>query len=379
MATEIGHSRIGASSASRWMGCPGSVRLCEHAPHGAASKYAAEGTLAHHIAELYLRGDEEKLASFKAGTVYSSEMFVHGKAYKAFVDRCNRRGKLLIEQAFNLACYDERAFGTCDACIVDNTALTVIDYKYGAGVPVEVPENPQLRFYALGALFSLDKEHQDKIEDIQIAVFQPRAPHDLGPIRTEMLTKDDLLTWGNTVLKPAMEATKAEDAPCITGKWCRWCPAITLCPHQGKLPIKVSPAVDFREPHSLPDVKKLTTQQIGIALQARDQIEAWFEQVEVLARAELDKGGTVPGWKLVQGRKSKAWKNEAEVAELLSVIYGDEAYVTKLVSPAAAIKLGFVAPAFIEESYGNPSLVEDSPKDKRPSLKPSAITDFKGE
>ena len=372
------HSRIGASSASRWLGCPGSVRLCEHAPPGVTSKYAAEGTLAHTVAELYLRGDEEKLDSLRAGTVHAADMFVHGKAYKKFVDACCRSGKLLVEHSFDLARYDDRAFGTCDACIVDDCTLTVVDYKYGAGVAVEARDNPQLRFYALGALFSLTDEQQADIQSISIAVFQPRAPHDMGPIRSETLTKAELMRWGDEVLHPGMLRTRDPDAPCITGSWCRWCPAITLCPHQGKLPIKVSAAVDFRDPiTSLPTPKHLTPEQLGIALQARSNIEAWFEQVETLARAELSRGAPIPGWKLVQGRKTKSWKNESDAEQLLSVIYGDQAHVTKLVSPAAAIKMGFVVPYLVEETIGNPSLVEAS--NDKPSLQPSAITDFKGE
>lgn len=43
------HAKLSASSASRWMACPGSVKLSQGAPSG-SSEYAAEGTYAHHIA-----------------------------------------------------------------------------------------------------------------------------------------------------------------------------------------------------------------------------------------------------------------------------------------------------------------------------------------
>lgn len=46
----MAHSTLGPSSAGRWMRCPGSVRLTRHLEE-APSEYAAEGTLAHTIAE----------------------------------------------------------------------------------------------------------------------------------------------------------------------------------------------------------------------------------------------------------------------------------------------------------------------------------------
>ena len=47
---------LGASSAARWMNCPGSVQLAESLPEqDTTTKYAAEGTVAHALAELALR------------------------------------------------------------------------------------------------------------------------------------------------------------------------------------------------------------------------------------------------------------------------------------------------------------------------------------
>ena len=48
------HASLGASSASRWMACPGSVRLSEGMPN-ISSDYAREGTAAHELAEMCLR------------------------------------------------------------------------------------------------------------------------------------------------------------------------------------------------------------------------------------------------------------------------------------------------------------------------------------
>ena len=48
------HALLGASSAHRWLNCPGSARLTENIPD-TTSPYAEAGRLAHEIAELKAR------------------------------------------------------------------------------------------------------------------------------------------------------------------------------------------------------------------------------------------------------------------------------------------------------------------------------------
>lgn len=48
------HALLGASSAHRWLHCPGSARLTENMPDN-TSIYAEAGRLAHEIAELKAR------------------------------------------------------------------------------------------------------------------------------------------------------------------------------------------------------------------------------------------------------------------------------------------------------------------------------------
>jgi hypothetical protein len=48
------HAELGASSSARWLHCPGSVPLARPYLGGPASSYAAEGTVAHTIAQAAL-------------------------------------------------------------------------------------------------------------------------------------------------------------------------------------------------------------------------------------------------------------------------------------------------------------------------------------
>src|SRR4029077_9129710 len=50
------HAACSPSSAAMWLACPASVTLTRDIPR-TSSKYAREGTAAHHVAEKILRGD----------------------------------------------------------------------------------------------------------------------------------------------------------------------------------------------------------------------------------------------------------------------------------------------------------------------------------
>ena len=71
------HAKLSASSAFRWINCPGSVVLADQLPAPGSSAYADEGTLAHALAELKLRkflGDagnyDKELAQIQASEYY---------------------------------------------------------------------------------------------------------------------------------------------------------------------------------------------------------------------------------------------------------------------------------------------------------------------
>lgn len=66
------HARLSASSAKRWMSCPPSVRLEEQFPDS-GSEYAAEGTLAHSLAETILRYNNSEISkkAFSTGLIKS--------------------------------------------------------------------------------------------------------------------------------------------------------------------------------------------------------------------------------------------------------------------------------------------------------------------
>ena len=370
---ESEHSPVGASSAHRYIECPGSVRLAKRAGKSKASSYAEEGTLAHKVAEVWLRGVMEEWELI--GQV-PDEMREAVRVYVEHVQYLERNSgsKAQVEVEFHLPTMHPQAFGTADCVVLDaqGGVLHVVDYKHGAGVTVEADENPQLAYYALGALHKMGLE-AECVQRVCVWIVQPRAQHDSGPKRFAIYSRDDIASWFRT-LKKAMAATDAPNAPLHAGSHCRWCPALAICPEQGKLQISDA-SRDFATPHqSLPAAELLTTAQLAQVLAQKDVLESWLKAVEERVRVEIEMGHAVPGYKIVAGRGSRSWSDAAQAAQFLQAAVQGRAFSKpELISIAQAEKLKVKVPEhLVRYSPGRPIVAPES--DKRTSL--SAKSEF---
>ena len=103
----------------------------------------------------------------------------------------------------------------------------------------------------------------------------------------------------------------------------------------------------------------------------------FIKAVEGRVFSELSKGLTVPGYKLVAGKRSRRWINE-QAAEKCLRGNGIDPYEYSMLSPAKAEKVLGKAKKevqrFIEVSEGNPVIVPET--DKRSAISIATI-DFK--
>ena len=60
--------------------------------------------------------------------------------------------KVFVEQKVDCSRFVPDCSGTCDALIISDGILHIVDLKYGRGVKVDAEGNDQLRIYALGTL-----------------------------------------------------------------------------------------------------------------------------------------------------------------------------------------------------------------------------------
>lgn len=380
------HAVLSASSAHRWMHCPGSVALCQNVPDK-GSKYAEEGTLAHSLAELMINYNLGRLTKTEFGKkikklqedpFYSQEMQDYIEDYVRNIWELTNEAKshskdaeLLTEQRLDFSAWVPEGFGTGDVVIVYDKVIHIVDLKYGKGVGISAEDNPQLMLYGLGALATYDMLYD--IETVKLTIIQPR----LDNISTYEVYADDLLAWGETVVKPAAEKALMEDAPCEAGDWCRFCKVRATCRTRKDAMTELA-KMEFR------DARLLEDSEIGEVLRLADQLTAWANDVKEYAQQEAENGKKWDGWKLVEGRSNRKYSDETKVAEALikagyaeSLLYERKLYgITAMEKIIGKKPLTEFCGSLIIKPAGKPVLVPES--DERPELSStdSAIKDF---
>jgi hypothetical protein len=292
----------------RWSRCPGSVRLSEGIPP-TTSSYAEEGTRAHELAAALL---DENWIPDEVLAAADAEMYEAVQVYVDAVKEASVQAKRLIEHRFDLSSLYPGLFGTCDAVIFDRRfkTLRVFDYKHGAGIPVEVVEdgvpNLQLSYYGLGALISTDFP----CDWVELVIVQPRCAHPDGPIRRHTFPAIDMLDFA-TDLKTFAEKTADPNAPLVPGDHCRFCPARPICPKLQEAALEAGRA-HFQDLTKAEMRHLLTPEKLVKALALLPQLESFISGIRELAYSELQAGRPVPGWKLVQKRATRRWRDEKD-------------------------------------------------------------------
>ncbi|ASN73066.1 PD-(D/E)XK nuclease superfamily protein [Ralstonia phage DU_RP_II] len=297
--------------------------------------------------------------------------------------------ELLVEQRFHLHELHSDLFGTSDAIVWQPhlERLSVIDLKYGAGVPVEVEDNPQLQYYALGALLA---NKQWKPREVEVVIVQPRCPHPDGPVRTQVLQVVDLLDFAADLVEAVKRTEEASaaylcaDSGPLEAQWqrmylepgdhCRFCPAAAICPAQKN---KAQQLAKQAFAPGLPYDAK----QLAETLEWLPVLEAWIKNTREFAYAEAEKGHDIPRHKLVEKRATRKWRELSAVdITRLEIAVGGEVYdEPSLKSPAAIEKLlpkdqrKILDDLCIKESSGH-TLVHES--DRREAIKVDARSAF---
>lgn len=397
------HSRLGASNCKRWWACPGSVAACANLQNQSTS-FANEGSAAHALGELCLRnrhmpdryldmwinmdGTLYEKATFKPADLGATVFPVDEDMVEAvqvyvdfFLENVGPDDEYEIEQRVDLSNFHPDLFGTADLVIYKpgSQKLVVADYKHGRGVPVEVTENVQGLYYAAGAAV---RGHNRGVKEVEVVIIQPRCAHRDGPVRRWSTTPLELLEWVSDLVAAA-HATEAKDAPRNAGDWCKFCPAAPTCPAFAGAAIDAARA-DFADDGSvvLTPPTGYSPPELAKTLSNIDLIESWCRAVKKFAHDEAIAGRTPPGFKLVNTRATRRWKDEQATLNRFQVLELDEAeYLTEpeLRSVAQVEKaVGKKAfSKFTDMVESKSSGVTLAPlDDKREAVRPDAASEF---
>lgn len=383
------HALLPPSAASRWLACTPSARLEEKLPD-TTSEAAAEGTLAHALGEALIRRSlagnrsekikqTKEIARIEKEERYTPAMRAYAEDYATFVlERYNGAkvktpdAVIAVEQKLDMSEYVPDGYGTGDAVIIADGTLSIIDLKYGKGVPVSSENNPQMKLYALGALAEFGFLYG--IDTVSMTIFQPRIDN----TSTWEISVDDLYAWGAQVVKPRATMAYNGEGEAAPGAHCRFCRAKALCKANADKNLELA-KYDFA------DAALLSEADIADILSRADAFTNWLKAVQDYALTEAVEHGTrFPGYKLVEGRSTRTFSDPDSVFGLLIKEGYDEAALyerkplplTGVESLLGKKEFAALLADYVVKPPGKPALVPLS--DKRPEINSneSAKADF---
>ncbi|MBR4863067.1 MAG: DUF2800 domain-containing protein [Oscillospiraceae bacterium] len=402
------HALLSASAASRWLTCTAAPRFEEGLPES-TSAYAAEGSLAHAIAELKAlkkftimtgRTYSTRLNKLKKEPLYDPEM---DKTTDLYLEHLTEQAMLYdstptvaVEVRVDFSEYVPEGFGTCDCVMIGGDTLSITDYKHGKGVPVAATGNPQMRLYALGALKRYAAVFGDTIKQVRMSIDQPR----LNSYSTDLITVEELLDWGNSI-KPIAQKAFSGLGEFVPGEHCRFCRGKAQCRARANANSALEdfkgcvPAATIQPGELVPQVHSyitpngnevhplLTDAEVGDLLIRGQHLIQWYKDLEEYATKRLMDGKPIEGWKLVAGRSVRTFTDQDAAIQAVIAAGYDEALVydrkpktlselEKLMGKTEfAEKIG----SFVVKPLGKPTLALAT--DKREAYNPAA-SDFAG-
>lgn len=341
------------SSAHRWMRCTASVDFCKDLPD-TTSRAAEDGTWAHEIARNYLLGLDP--GSFP--DEWAEPILDYVNYVRKVSEVCENEW---LEHNFSIV---DGLRGTVDWAGADYKGdLHVVDFKFGQGVRVDVgteaEPNEQLMCYALGAF----KVAPRKAKTFVLHIAQPRMNNYQSlalPISALHLFESRLV---NT-----MAAIEAGDVSYNPGeKQCHFCPGRAQCKTRRDYVLNRDFMGAMENGLTDADTAKLFGQVAAI--------KKFCSDIEGRA-LQLANKKSLPGYKIVAGRGTSAWTEDASIA--LEKELGENAFTKKTISITDAKKVlpknHEIFTTCVVKKSGAPNVVPED--DPRPALDNSAQSDF---
>lgn len=366
------HAKLSPSSAKRWLTCPASAEAAAKSvtPDTEHSLY---GTAAHWVRSEWMLNGEPPPVGAKApnAVVTTQEMHEIVKPgidwTRKYISDAKGPCTVLVEEKIQIAGFfdlpREVLFGTGDQVILAPHELVIYDFKAGF-VDVVVDENEQLSLYALGMMETLGWLH----DRIRFVIDQPRQ----GGIKEWETSAPALRKWADERKPVVLEAASGSARYVPSEDGCRYCPVAGVCSALQQHSLELAKWEFIDDPTAI--VKNITVEDLSLLLSKGEMVETALKAAREHALKLIQSGVEVPGYKAVEGRKNRTWKEGVDTTILATAqtlgLDLDKVAPRKLFSPAQAEKLGMqnLVDAFAEKPRGAPVLAPVT--DRRPALAP---------
>lgn len=292
------HALFGPSSAHRWLNCPASIRIAEENADILAKiearkdkRAAEEGTLAHaHLESLLtvnaIRDDVDPV--------------MEGHVRWAAEEIKKYQGDLKVESKVSI---NADIWGTADAIVENAETLHIFDFKYGKH-PVLAEQNKQLGLYAIAASFV----HLLQYKKVFLHILQPRIERHGEEHRVHSFWEAPH-EWLAELRDSAVRAASSyQTAEPVMGDHCTFCPAKGFCPAHHK-EIEEAFAAIKEAPKEL--------EALAALFEKKKAIMSFFDAAEEVLIAALEEDGeSIPGYRLKQGTKKRAYNPALNIEQI---------------------------------------------------------------
>jgi hypothetical protein len=337
---------FGASAAPMFMNCLGSL-IPNLLAEDESSYEAAEGTVAHHVAETWLKEQKQPLGLIgetilvprRNGEPHAvevtEEMLSYVEEYVAWVSTTPGEHYVELKVDYSSLTPIPDQGGTADHVFAEWQRLTVTDLKYGKGIKVFAEKNEQALAYAAGVFLRLDWLYD--FQTIVIRICQPRLEH----FDEWICTREELLEFMERFRTQAAAAW-VPGAPRTPGpKQCQWCKIRTECPAKFAITMEAAQgafADDDDEPASYPapalaaamaeaemistispvDIPSLSVEALERISLLRSTIERWLREIDEHLQYLAECGVELKHHDIKRGRAGhRAWINKKAAARYL--------------------------------------------------------------
>jgi len=360
------HARLGCSN-HRWVHCPGSIRE-EAAYENVSGEAAIDGTGSHLLLEMCVKAgvdadsylgncigvnDHDKpngwdVKQDRIDRVQQCLNYISRRVFELKEKHPNADVNVYAESLSSPGKFTGRNdwWGTCDITIevvFEEVCMfiEVVDYKDGRMYVTE-KNNSQLQGYLGGKVY-------DRLRDpdfpCRMTIVQPKTN---PSVRYQDSTKFEII-GAIEKLSKAAALTDDPEAELIAGDHCTWCLHKSNCskiPEQSLERLK-----DMTENTELigaiesafSDVEGLSESELSSLADAKEVLMSAFDKVNAEIERRIGEGTPVKGYAMLPGRSSKVWSvSEEELVGKLKArrLKKDEIYPSKLITPAALLKLG---------------------------------------
>lgn len=226
-------------------------------------------------------------------------------------------------------------FGTNDCSVfLPFDHLTVIDYKHGQGIGVEVAYIEELRDPRSGEMMTVENGNEQELyyalgaardvgwafETLDLVIVQPRHRHSEGGVRRWSTTKAYLREFEKR-LREAAIAVEQPNQPLKAGDWCTFCPASAICPELREESYRLASlefAQEFGEDHSVAESDAETTdEQLAMRMAAIPLLDIFIKsaKAEALRRLSESETGEAVFGKLVRGKANRQFRKDVPMVD----------------------------------------------------------------